>query len=93
MAQRGSGAAKVHVLYATSASPLAPEKQPAESADTPLILGSHHPLLKQAHRSQQSSPEAVPVSRLLIWPVAARLRWRVAFIRSVSASPNSGWWA
>lgn len=52
MAQRGSGAARVHVLYATSASPLAPEKQPAESADTPLILGSDHPLLKQAYQNQ-----------------------------------------
>ena len=55
------------------------KSKPAESADTPLILGSDHPLLKQAHQNLQESPDAVPVSRLLIWPVAARLRWRVAF--------------
>ena len=46
--------------------------------NTPLILGSDHPLSKQARQNQQWIPQAVPVSRLLIWPVAAPLRWRVA---------------
>jgi hypothetical protein len=79
VAQRGSGDASVHVLYATPGTQLAQQKQRAESADTPLILGSDHPLLKQAYQNQQYIPEAAPVSRLLIWFVAARLRWRVAF--------------
>jgi hypothetical protein len=79
VAQRGNGDASVHVLYAASGSQLVSQKQPAESADTPLILGSDHPLLKQAHQNLQESPDAVPVSRLLIWPVVACLRWRVAF--------------
>jgi hypothetical protein len=30
-------------------------------------------LLKRAYQNQQHIPEAVPVSRLLIWPVAACL--------------------
>jgi hypothetical protein len=42
------------------------QKQAAESANTPLILGSDHPLSKQAYRNQQLIREAVPVSRLLI---------------------------
>jgi hypothetical protein len=79
------------VLYATPGSQLARQKQAAESANTPPILGSDHPLSKQARQNQQQIPEAVPVSRLLIWPVAARLRWRVALQCSVSASPHSGW--
>ena len=44
-----------------------------------LILGSDHRLSKEAYQNQQQLTEAVPVSRLLIWPVAARLRWRVAW--------------
>jgi hypothetical protein len=51
--QRGSGDASVHVLYATPGSQLARQKQAAESANTPLILGSDHPLSKQARQNQQ----------------------------------------
>ena len=50
--RRGSGDASGHVLYATPGSQLAQQKQPAESADTPLVLGSDHPLLKQAYQNQ-----------------------------------------
>jgi hypothetical protein len=53
VAQRGSGDASVHVLYATPGSQLARQKQAAESANTPLILGSDHPLSKQARQNQQ----------------------------------------
>jgi hypothetical protein len=53
VAQRGSGDASVHVLYATPGSQLARQKQAAESANTPLILGSDQPLSKQAYQNQQ----------------------------------------
>jgi hypothetical protein len=53
VAQRGSGDASVHVLYATPGSQLARQKQAAESANIPLILGSDHPLSKQAYQNQQ----------------------------------------
>jgi hypothetical protein len=53
VAQRGSGDASVHVLYATPGSQLARQKQAAESVNTPLILGSDHPLSKQAYQNQQ----------------------------------------
>ncbi len=53
MAQRGSGDACVHVLYATPGSNLAHQKQAAEQASTPLVLGPDHPLSKQAYRKQQ----------------------------------------
>jgi hypothetical protein len=49
---RGSGDARVHVLYATPGSQLAQQKQQAESAATPLILGPEHPLAKQAFQNQ-----------------------------------------
>lgn len=49
---RGSGDARVHVLYATPGSRLAQQKQQAESAATPLILGPEHPLAKQAFQNQ-----------------------------------------
>jgi hypothetical protein len=49
---RGSGDAKVHVLYATPGSALAQQKQAAESANTPLILGPDHPLSQQAFQNQ-----------------------------------------
>jgi hypothetical protein len=52
VAQRGSGDARVHVLYATPGSELAQQKQQAESASTPLILGPDHPLSKQAYQNQ-----------------------------------------
>jgi hypothetical protein len=53
VAARGSGDARVHVLYATPGSKLAQQKQQAESAATPLILGPEHPLAKQAFQRQQ----------------------------------------
>lgn len=49
---RGSGDARVHVLYATPGSHLAQQKQQAESVATPLILGPEHPLAKQAFQNQ-----------------------------------------
>lgn len=49
---RGSGDARVHVLYATPGSRLAQQKQQAESVATPLILGPEHPLAKQAFQNQ-----------------------------------------
>jgi hypothetical protein len=52
VAARGSGDARVHVLYATPGSKLAQQKQQAESAATPLILGPGHPLAKQAFQRQ-----------------------------------------
>jgi len=53
VAARGSGDARVHVLYATPGSKLAQQKQQAESAASPLILGPDHPLAKQAFQQQQ----------------------------------------
>jgi Family of unknown function (DUF6424) len=53
VARRGSGNASVHVLYATPGSQLAQQKQAAESANTPLIVGPDHPLSKQAYQNQQ----------------------------------------
>jgi Family of unknown function (DUF6424) len=50
---RGSGNASVHVLFATPGSQLAAQKQAAESANTPLILGPDHPLSQQAFTNQQ----------------------------------------
>ncbi len=52
VAQRGSGNASVHVLYATPGSQLAQQKQAAEQASRPLILGAGHPLSKQAYQNQ-----------------------------------------
>jgi uncharacterized protein DUF6424 len=52
VAQRGSGNASVHVLYATPGSQLAAQKQAAESANTPLVLGPDHPLSQQAYTNQ-----------------------------------------
>jgi hypothetical protein len=49
---RGSGNASVHVLYATPGSQLARQKQEAERASNPLILGPDHPLAAQAFRNQ-----------------------------------------
>ena len=53
VAPRGSGNASVHVLYATPGSQLAVQKQAAESANTPLVLGPDHPLSQQAYTNQQ----------------------------------------
>ena len=53
VAPRGSGNASVHVLYATPGSQLAAQKQAAESANTPLILGPDHPISQQAYTNQQ----------------------------------------
>ena len=53
VAARGSGNASVHVLYATPGSQLAAQKQAAESANTPLVLGPDHPLAQQAYVNQQ----------------------------------------
>jgi hypothetical protein len=50
---RGSGNGSVHVLFATPGSQLAQEKQAAESANQPLILGPDHPLAQQAFVNQQ----------------------------------------
>jgi Family of unknown function (DUF6424) len=52
VAARGSGDARVHVLYATPGSQLAAQKRQAESAATPLILGPEHPMAKQAFQNQ-----------------------------------------
>jgi hypothetical protein len=52
VAKRGSGIASVHVLYATPGSQLAAQKQAAEQANSPLILGPDHPLSKQAFQNQ-----------------------------------------
>ena len=53
--KRGSGDASVHVLYATPGSQLAQQKQAAESANRPLILGPDHPLAQQAYANQQAT--------------------------------------
>ena len=50
---RGSGNASVHVLYATPGSQLDAQKQAAESANSPLVLGPDHPLSQQAFTNQQ----------------------------------------
>jgi hypothetical protein len=50
---RGSGNASVHVLYATPGSALAKQKQAAEAANSPLILGPDRSLAKQAYQHQQ----------------------------------------
>ena len=50
---RYSGDASVHVLYATPGSQLEAQRQAAESANTPLILGPDHPLARQAYANQQ----------------------------------------
>jgi len=50
--QRGSGDARVHVIYATPGSRLEQEKQAAERAATPLILGPDHPMARQAFQNQ-----------------------------------------
>ena len=50
---RGSGNASVHVLFATPGSQLDAQKQAAESANTPLVLGPDHPLSQQAFVNQQ----------------------------------------
>ena len=50
--QRGSGDARVHVIYATPGSQLEQQKQAAERASTPLILGPDHPLARQAFVNQ-----------------------------------------
>ena len=52
VAPRGSGNASVNVLYATPGSQLAQQKQAAESANTPLVLGPDHPLSQQAYINQ-----------------------------------------
>jgi hypothetical protein len=58
---RGSGDASIHVLYATPGSQLAQQKQAAESANAPLILGADHPLSQQAYVNQQATdPSAGP---------------------------------
>lgn len=54
VAPRGSGNASIHVLYATPGSQLAQQKQAAESANAPLILGPDHPLAQQAFTRQQA---------------------------------------
>ncbi len=53
VASRGSGNASVHVVFATPGSQLAAQKQAAESANTPLVLGPDHPLSQQAFVNQQ----------------------------------------
>jgi hypothetical protein len=53
VAPRGSGNASVHVLYATPGSQLAAQKQAAENAATPLVLGPDHPISQQAYTNQQ----------------------------------------
>jgi hypothetical protein len=50
--KRGSGVASVHVLYATPGTQLAAQKQAAERANSPLILGGDHPLAQQAFQHQ-----------------------------------------
>jgi hypothetical protein len=52
VAPRGSGNATVHVLYATPGTQLAQQKQEAESANKPLILGADHPMAAEAYRDQ-----------------------------------------
>jgi len=53
--KRGSGNASVHVLYATPGSQLAQQKDAAERAGAPLILGPDHPLSVQAYQNQPST--------------------------------------
>lgn len=52
LAARGSGDARVHVLYATPGSQLAAQKRTAEQAGQPLILGAEHSMAVQAYRNQ-----------------------------------------
>ena len=63
LAKRGSGNASVHVLYATPGSQLAQQKDQAESAGSPLVLGPDHSLAQQAYQNQQApGPGGTPVS-------------------------------
>jgi len=50
--KRGSGDARVHVLYATPGTQLARQKEAAESANEPLVLPPEHPLAQQAFQNQ-----------------------------------------
>lgn len=52
VAPRGSGDARVQVLYATPGSQLADQMQAADSASDPLILDPDHPLSRQAYSHQ-----------------------------------------
>ena len=52
VALRGSGDARVQVLYATPGSQLAEQMEAAAEGNTSLILGPDHPLSKQAYRNQ-----------------------------------------
>lgn len=52
VAPRGSGDARVHVLYATPGTQLAQQKRAAERGSAPLILDAEHPLAKQAYQHQ-----------------------------------------
>lgn len=52
VAPRGSGDARVHVLYATPGTELARQKHEAEASNSALILGPDHPISQQAYRFQ-----------------------------------------
>jgi hypothetical protein len=63
LAKRGSGNASVHVLYATPGSQLAQQKDQAESAGSPLVLGPDHSLSQQAYQNQPGqAPGGTPGS-------------------------------
>lgn len=58
VARRGSGDARVHVLYATPGSALAQQKQAAEDTKAALVLGPDHPISKQAYKSQPQAADS-----------------------------------
>ena len=60
VAQRGSGNASVHVLYATPGSQLAQQKQAAEQSNQALILPPGHPLSQQAYQNQPGPAPPAP---------------------------------
>ena len=72
VAPRGSGNASVHVLYATPGSQLAKQKQAAESANTPLILGPDHPLAQQAYVNQQLTSQVGALEILMAQQLGGR---------------------
>lgn len=55
LSPRGSGDARVHVLYATPGSDLAHQVSQSEASSQPLILNAGHPLAQQAF-ARQSGP-------------------------------------
>jgi hypothetical protein len=58
VSRRGSGDARVHVLYATPGSRLARRAAGAQRDKVPLVFGPDHPISRQAYRHQQPAAPA-----------------------------------